>query len=145
MNDVKPMGGRWTVVPGANGFVIPFDSTRGPANMIWTAIAAGSTYLSPGPWRSMYPRAVMGYSIRSVTQAVTVDEQIRTRFTGASTDWETQGVAGTFIATAGTTFPREFKPLPGQDFRLLVTGGATPPDSLEIFWSVYVGTADYGN
>lgn len=139
---IKLIDFRWIVPPGNNGFVIPFDTTRGPANMTWAAIAAGSAYLVPGDWRAKFSGYIWSYSLRATTNDVTVDEQILTGNARTAADWETQGVAGTFTATAGTTYPREFKPLT-PDSRLLVTAGPTGPTALIVWGGLY--KRDFGS
>jgi hypothetical protein len=143
MNTWEPFAFRWTVAPGNSQLVVPFDSTYGSAAMSQVALAAGSPFLAPGQWRGRYRGMLIRYSIRASTTAVTVDEQDLTGAAGTSADWETQGTIGTFTATAGTTFPREFKPLT-PDARILVTAGGTGPTAL-VIQGAAMYTSDYGN
>lgn len=135
---------RWTTLPGNSGYVIPFDSTRGPHGMTYSAIAAGGSFLAPGGMRGKYRAALIRYTVKCTTQNVTVDEQILTGVAGTSADWETQnGASGTYTVTAGTTADSEFKPL-SSDWRLLITAGATAPSAL-VVTGVVVYTPDYGS
>lgn len=134
---------RWTTIPGNSGLVIPFDSTRGPHGMTYAAIAAGGSYLAPGSMRGKYRAALIRYTVKTTTQNVTGDEQVLTGVAGTSADWETQGAAGQYTVTAGTTTVREFKPL-ASDWRLLFTAGATGPATIVVA-GVVVYTPDYGS
>jgi hypothetical protein len=137
------MSFRFTVPPGNSAFVIPMDSTRGPANLSYASIAAGSSYLAPGPWRGKLVPAIVRYSIKSTTENVTLDEQVLTGVAGTSADWESQGTDGTAqTITAGTTAIREFKPL-GHDWRLLITAGATGPTALVVVGEL-IFSSSYG-
>ena len=135
---------RWTVPPGNSGYVIPFDSTRGPHGMVQAAIAAGSAYLVPGPMRGKY--AGFGYRITvySSDQAVTLEEQCLMRNGNAAADWVTQGGAGvgSHTVASGVEFTGDFLPM-GSDHRLLVTAGATAPTLLVVNVTLF-RTADYG-
>lgn len=133
----------FTVPPGNNAFVIPWDSTRGPIEITHASIAAGSAYLAPGPRRGRYDGKIIRYSIKCTSQNCTVDEQILTGSAGTSADWESQGTTGTYTLTAGTTATRDFKPL-AADHRILVTAGATGPASL-VLRATLITSADFGD
>ena len=142
---LKPMSLRWTVVPGNSGFVIPFDSTRGPHDMTWGAIASGSAYLAPGKMRGVYAGMKAAMSIRCTGQNVQADWQIKTGNAGTSADWESQGGAGVGVhtVTAGTTFTGEFKPL-APEWRVLLTAGGAGPTTCEVEMHI-MPSADHGS
>ncbi len=133
---------KWTAVPGNSQIVVPWDSTRGAANMLWTAVAAGAASLVPGPWRGKFTMAVVRYSILCTGQNVTLAEQVLTGNAGTAADWETQGAAGAATIAAGTTSVREFKPL-APDWRIMITAGATGP-TLFTVWGDAAYSPSYG-
>lgn len=137
------MSFRFETVPGNNGFIIPFDSTRGPANLSYSAIAAGSAFLAPGPWRARFAGAVIKYHILCTTQALTLDEQGLTGNAGTSADWQSQASGTTVPVAAGTPLPREFTFL-GPEGRILLTAGAAAPATC-IVWGVVYQTLDRGS
>lgn len=139
-----PISFRFDSAPGANQIAIAFDSTRGPANMTWAPVAAGSAFLVPGPWRAAYPGAVIRYSILCTAQSVTLAEQVLTGSSNPAVagDWETQGAAGAAVIAAGVTAPREFKPLT-PDWRITLTAGGTGP-TLFTVWGTIVYGPSYG-
>ncbi len=135
-----PFSLTWTVPPGNSGYVVLFDSTKGPANMSWSALTSNP---APGTWRGMYKGASYRYTIKTTTESVTVDEQVLTGSGTTNAAWETQGAAGTFTVAAGTTAARNFLPL-SPDHRILVTAGGTAPATLESQLEI-VFSDDYGS
>lgn len=133
----------YTQKPGNSGFVIPIDSTRGLVESTGGPILAGSAFLAPGSFRYKWPRRIVTWTIKAATQNVTLDEQVLSGIAGTSSDWETQGAAGTHTITAGTTATGEFKPL-SPDWRILITAGATGPSAC-IIKITSTFSSDYGN
>jgi hypothetical protein len=140
---VRKFSFRFDTVPGNSAFVVPWDSTRGIEGIIRVSIAAGGAGLAPGQKRGCFDSKIIRYSIKSTVQGFTLDEQILTGNAGTSADWETQGAAGNLVAVAGTTYPREFKPL-APDHRLLVTAGGTAPTTL-LVWGTLIDSSDFGS
>lgn len=140
---LKPAALRWTVPPGNNGFVIPFDSTRHFHGMTQGAIAAGSEFLAPGRCRGLFTGMGLRVSIRNGDQQVTSTAQILTGNAGTSADWETQGAAGTRVVALNTTDVFDFLPM-AADFRLMIAAGATGPNSLVVMVEI-VPMNDFGS
>lgn len=127
---------RWEVVPGNNGFVIPFDTSRGPILGTQAAIAAGSAFLAPGDYRGRYSPCVVKYTITVTVQPVTLDEQLRTGIAGTSADWTSQASGAAVVVPVTVPQPREFT-VNGPDGRILITAGATGPTTVIIWGAVY--------
>jgi hypothetical protein len=134
---------RFETPPGNSAFVVPFDTTRGPALISYASLAAGSAFLAPGDWRGKCSPCVVKYMITVTGQAVTLDEQFRTGIAGTSADWTSQASGSAVPVPVTVPQPREFT-VNGPDGRILITAGATGPTTLVIWGTVYQ-TNDRGN
>lgn len=115
-----------TVAPGNSATVIPIDSTWGLAQGSQASQNASTgAFLTPGPYRNMWPRVTVAYTVATTTQNVTALDQELTGVAGTSSDWET-GSAGTHAVTAGTTLPVVFTPRSGN-WRIRIDAGGTGP------------------
>lgn len=130
--------------PGNSASIVVVDSTYGLINGSQATMHASTgTYLTPGPYRNRWAGAIVRYTVACTSQNVTALDQILTGVAGTSSDWETQGTAGTHTVTAATTTVVEFKPL-SPDWRVRIDAGATGPATLVVRVSVVWGE-DYGN
>jgi len=136
---------RWTAAPGNNEIAILWDSTRGPAKMLWgDCVASGSPYLVPGEWRHKYNASAIKGTVGVVGNDAELQLQIRTAFADAATDWEAQGGAGvgTITLTDGTPQPFDFKPQNAEN-RIIVTASSGAITTIYANLVVY-DTTDFG-
>lgn len=140
----RPMQLRWTVAPGDSAILPIWDSTRGPSLMSQAAVASGSAYLIPGPWKGKFPRVIVSGRVRPTGQDVTLKFYVRTEYDGDANDWEADVNApggGSIAITASATQPFEW--LTEGEHLVRVDAGATGPTTL-ICDVVITPTMDYG-
>jgi hypothetical protein len=119
-----------TVIPGASETVLVLDSTRmkTPSAMPTAAVSGASSYLAPGPDRGQFVGMIVSLVVSPVGQPVTVRLQSRVGATGTSSDWQSDD-GGDITAAADSHTPIQWEPA-GNDWRVIVVAGGTPPSSL---------------
>jgi hypothetical protein len=129
---------RFTVPPGDNAFVVPWDSTRGILGLVYASEAANP---APGAQRARYDKKKVKYTIVCAGASASFDEQILIGNAGTNADWETQGAQ--VVLADGVRQAREFKPI-ATDHRILVTAGGTGPTTF-VYRGTIEDTSDYGS
>jgi len=124
-----------TTAPANSQTVMVIDSTYGLHLGSQASMNSSTgTYLTPGPYRNMWPRVTVKYTVLATGQNVTAVDQEITGNAGTSADWETVA-SGSHAVTAGTTLPVTFTPSSGN-WRIKIDAGATGPTTLTVHVTV---------